>query len=349
VIDEGKIMRINYRGSSRKLAGNSTAAMVAAVEVYNKPRFEYRDEVVVILVMNAWELLLKAIVSKAGKSIYEKKERGKPYRTLTWGAAFWVAVDTNLWPEDISGQAVYENIELLSLYRNSAEHYYNEPDFGQLIYSLIQTGLFNFRDLLNAVGLGDICKEITWQILPLGFDSPFDPVSFLRGSPKEPPKRSAPVSQYLARVQDSLRGLEQEGIDTGRFLTMYNVHLVSTKKVHEADITVGVVPAGELEAEAVVIPRQVDPNESHPYLQKDVVRKMKDLHPNFTTRSFQAIVWKYGLRNDKRYVWVAKNFKGIFQWSGDTLAFIKRLKPTEIENARKEYSKHLRDLKTQSK
>jgi hypothetical protein len=29
-------MRINYRGSSRKLAGNSIAAMVAAVEVYNK-------------------------------------------------------------------------------------------------------------------------------------------------------------------------------------------------------------------------------------------------------------------------------------------------------------------------
>lgn len=66
---------INYRGSYRKLAGNSTSAMMAAVEIYNKPRFAYRDEVSVIVMMNAWELLLKAIVSKAGKSIFEKKER----------------------------------------------------------------------------------------------------------------------------------------------------------------------------------------------------------------------------------------------------------------------------------
>jgi EC042_2821-lke REase/Protein of unknown function (DUF3644) len=316
-------MRINYRGSSRKLAGNSTAAMVAAVEVYNKPRFEYRDEVVVILMMNAWELLLKAIVSKAGKSIYEKKERGKLYHTLTWGGAFGVAASSGLWPEDMSAKAVYENIELLSLYRNNAQHYYNEPDFGQLLYSLMQTSLFNFRDLLNAVGLGDLCREITWQILPLGFDAPFDPVSFLKGNPKNPPSRGAAVSEYLARVQDSLRSLERDGIDTGRFLTVYQVQLVSTKKVQEADITVGVAPVGELAAEGVVIPRQVDPNESHPYLQKDIVRKVQESLPGFTSRSFQAVVWKYGLRHDKRYVWEAKKYKGIFQWSGDTEGYPK--------------------------
>ncbi len=108
----------------------------------------------------------------------------------------------------------------------------------------------------------------------------------------------------------------------------------------------GVLPAGELAAEAVVIPRQVDPNESHPYLQRDIVRKLKDSIPGFTSRSFQAIVWKYGLRNDKKYVWEAKNYTGIFQWSGDTLAFIKRLSPADIENARREYSQHLRNRKS---
>jgi hypothetical protein len=97
--------------------------------------------------------------------------------------------------------------------------------------------------------------------------------------------------------------------------------------VQVADITVGVVPAGDQTAEGVVIPRQVDPNESHPYLQKDVVLKMKDLFPGFTTYSFQAIIWKHGLRDEKRYCWQAKNFKGMYQWSGDVLAFIKRLKP----------------------
>ena len=44
------VSRMNYRGSYRKLAANSTStsAMMAAVEVYNKPWFAYRDEVIVI-------------------------------------------------------------------------------------------------------------------------------------------------------------------------------------------------------------------------------------------------------------------------------------------------------------
>jgi len=38
--------------------------MLAAIEIYNKPQIEYRDECFVILLMNAWELFLKAILSK---------------------------------------------------------------------------------------------------------------------------------------------------------------------------------------------------------------------------------------------------------------------------------------------
>ena len=34
--------------SSRRLVANSLSAMLSAVEVYNKPRMEYRDEVTVV-------------------------------------------------------------------------------------------------------------------------------------------------------------------------------------------------------------------------------------------------------------------------------------------------------------
>ena len=34
--------------------------MIAAIEVYNKPDFKYRDESFAILAINAWELLIKA-------------------------------------------------------------------------------------------------------------------------------------------------------------------------------------------------------------------------------------------------------------------------------------------------
>lgn len=34
--------------------------MVSAIEVYNKPSFSYREETFVILMLNAWELMMKA-------------------------------------------------------------------------------------------------------------------------------------------------------------------------------------------------------------------------------------------------------------------------------------------------
>jgi hypothetical protein len=39
---------------------NAEAALISAIEIYNKPAFGYREETFAILALNAWELLLKA-------------------------------------------------------------------------------------------------------------------------------------------------------------------------------------------------------------------------------------------------------------------------------------------------
>ncbi|CDM66722.1 DUF3644 domain-containing protein [Pyrinomonas methylaliphatogenes] len=48
------------KARSRELLDHAIAAMVAAIDVYNKPDFPYRAESFTILALNAWELLLKA-------------------------------------------------------------------------------------------------------------------------------------------------------------------------------------------------------------------------------------------------------------------------------------------------
>ena len=45
---------------SDDLAKKSIQAVLAAIEVYNKPTFSYREESFTLLMVNAWELLLKA-------------------------------------------------------------------------------------------------------------------------------------------------------------------------------------------------------------------------------------------------------------------------------------------------
>jgi hypothetical protein len=79
---------MNYSGSYRHLLQNAQAAMLAAIEIYNKPRFAYRDECFSILLLNAWELILKALISKNRKSIYYPKKRTEAYKTLSCRDAF---------------------------------------------------------------------------------------------------------------------------------------------------------------------------------------------------------------------------------------------------------------------
>jgi len=86
---------------SLNLANKSVQAAVAAIEIYNKPNFSYREEAFALLMANAWELLLKAkwvsdhaesveslyesIKNALGSEIANTNRSGNP---LTHGCAF---------------------------------------------------------------------------------------------------------------------------------------------------------------------------------------------------------------------------------------------------------------------
>jgi hypothetical protein len=58
------------------LIRNSKSAMFAAVEIHNKPIFPYRYEVCTLLVVNAWELALKAYIAGRMSSVRLIREDG---------------------------------------------------------------------------------------------------------------------------------------------------------------------------------------------------------------------------------------------------------------------------------
>jgi hypothetical protein len=53
---------------SARLLQNAEAALISAIEIYNKPAFAYREETFAILALNAWELLLKAKLLQVEKN-----------------------------------------------------------------------------------------------------------------------------------------------------------------------------------------------------------------------------------------------------------------------------------------
>lgn len=331
---------MNYRGSYRKLLENAKAAMMAAIEIYNKPAFKYRDECVGILLLNAWELALKALLSKNKKTIFYPKKRKQPYRTLSWQDALTNA--KTLFPKEIPHLPVQRNLELLGTYRDNAVHFYNAESFGVVLYALAQTCIKNFRDLIEKTFGVQLENEINWQLLPLGIKPPIDIISYISSDKDlKGKKKSDAVRQFLSELAAATNEIKSEGGDTGRLLTIFNVKLESVKKIGDADVIVGVTKAEGAEGPLTVVKTQ-DPNITHPLRQKDVVSKIRNLDGKpFTPFVFQGILWKYNLKENLQYCWKAS--EGVLtKYSNDVVAFINRLTIAEIELALKDYKTFMR-------
>jgi hypothetical protein len=327
---------MNYRGSSRHLVKNAKSALLAAIEIYNKPGFQYRDECFVILLLNAWELFLKALISKSKASIYYPKSRKQPYRTLSLTDAFGKA--EKFFPKKIEYLPVGANLQLLSTYRDNAVHFYNERDFGILIYALGQTAIVNLKDLMRDTFKINIEDDISWQLMPLGLRPPIDPVSYITRSAKAASANSA-TKQFLTSLVSQLSQIEGAGADSGRLLTVFKVNLESVKKIEKADLLVGVAGklAGSEDIGPLVVTKIRDPNTAYPLRQMDVLSKIAALHEKrFTAHTFQAVCHKFGFKSDPKYCW--KAIEGVLtKYSNDLIPRIKELTEQQLSEALASY------------
>lgn len=314
---------MNPYGSYRALLGNSISSMFAAIEIYNKPRFDYRSECFVILLVNSWELAFKAILSKNRIRIFEPKERGKPYVTLRLSKA--MDESKTFFPKSIPFKAVSENVARLVDYRNNAVHFYNEPGFEAVIYGLAQTSIVNFRDVIAHIFDHDIASEVNLCLLPLSFSAPPDPIAFLGSTAEQKPA----ISEFLSVISQTTKELEENNIDTGRFLTVFEVNLQSTKKIASADIVVGV--NGEQSESILLVSKKVDPNKSHPYQRKTILAEIgPELRgQKFSSYAFNAVVWHRKIKEQDMFCWRNEN-TNTFQYSPQLIAFLKGLTAEQI-------------------
>ena len=74
-------MRKRKSPIAKNLINNSISGIFSAIEIHNKPRIKYRYEMVVLLVLNSWELLLKGYLYKHHKDVklFLKDGTSKPF------------------------------------------------------------------------------------------------------------------------------------------------------------------------------------------------------------------------------------------------------------------------------
>lgn len=217
------------RGKSvtKLLLDSSQAALFAGIEIHNKPHIAFRYPTATILIINAWELALKAYVYKylGKKQIYENDG----VHTKTFSKVLILTRDNiNTVEKNKRFQAVYDNLNLLSDYRNSNVHFI-EGKLDPVVFMLISKAVLNYDNFIKKYFNKDITKDDNLIILPVGMKLPFDPIDYLKQD------YGSAHNVFVNRVVQSVRELSKDGIQES-IVVGFNVYADRVRDQKNADI-----------------------------------------------------------------------------------------------------------------
>lgn len=221
------------------LIKNSIAAYFAAIELHNKPNISYRYETVVVLLINAWELALKAYIRKYIKKRSINEPNG---HTISLEKALaYVAEDINSRnPNGFS--AIKANIEKVEEYRNKIVHFYC-VSLDPFVFMLVARLALNYVEFIKEHFSRDIMDIDKLFILPLGFKLPFRPTDFLTKNNAR--FSSSPEAQeFINGIIATTQVLKNEGIEESIVLG-FEVYLESVKKAKNSDILAAITTVDE--------------------------------------------------------------------------------------------------------
>lgn len=177
-------MKINK--TYRSLLDKSIGSMLSAIEIYNKPSFQYREETFAILAVNSWELLFKAEILKVNKykqnSIYElepskrkdgsKSDIRKKVVVNRCGNPKSISISTAI---DILvrlgkiSKNLKESIEALIELRDNSIHFYNTTPITKQVQELGFACIKNYITIIKAWSLDIDLSDYNFYLMPLAY------------------------------------------------------------------------------------------------------------------------------------------------------------------------------------
>jgi len=198
------------------LVDKSVEACLAAIEVYNKPDFRYREEAFSILMLNAWELILKARVMREGfgktRAIEIWEPRVRPNGTKTMRQypklnrsknRMSIGVDRAMalvreYSTDGIDERCVQNLNLLKEVRDNSIHLRNvDPGLGQRIREVGSAALKNYVSATER-WFGVDFSAYNFYLMPLAFHSPSSVVESLLSD-----RRPVAVRNLLKYIGDA--------------------------------------------------------------------------------------------------------------------------------------------------
>ena len=207
------------KGRRSLLVEKSVHACLAAIEIYNKPDFKYREEVFAILMLNAWELLLKARIiqvndgqrrsieifdtvrNKDGTASKRKSRKlNRSGNPMTIGLDRAISLVTGHGQNGIDDRCA-ANLELLREIRDNAVHMYNIP--AGLSKRIQEIGSAALKNFVNAAEMWFDLRldRYNFYLMPLAFHSPSEIIDSLQSD--KHPKAVRKLLDQITEVEHS--------------------------------------------------------------------------------------------------------------------------------------------------
>lgn len=297
----------------------SIAAMLSAIEIYNKPDFKYREETFSVLCITSWELLLKAKVlnlsSNKLASLYAMEYRvlksgdrsqikrpktnrsGNPMSINLFEAYRIVTEEFGVKIE----KPVNDNLVALTEIRDNSIHFVN----GDLLLSLKvqELGSASLQNYLHLVTgwFGDVLSGYNFYLMPLSFFRDFNEapgVSLNSGERK--------VLDYIKK--------SEEAYDKGEVVGDYNLTLRIDVKFQKVKSTSGLPVQITTDPSAMSVRlTEEDITDKYPWDYDVLTTRLSKRYSDFKTNAQYHRIRKQ-LEKDKIFAYVRflnpKNPKG---------------------------------------
>lgn len=278
---------------SNKFYDKSLGSALSAIEIYNKPNFSQRSEVFSILIVNAWEALLKAKIildnDNEIESIYIPNKDGTGYKTTRSGKP--LTMELIGCANQLSlPEIVINNLKSLIEVRDASIHFINEESTDYLMFTLGVAAIKNYHFLAKE-WFGDGLDKYIFYILPIGFVYNFKTIKSLDLN-KEP--------EFVKSILSDITKMQTE-VNTSpfHFACELNVVLKSAKKITEGDSVEVIVNKDSYAATTIIRDRVIV--DSYPLTATELYKNVKARLPHIKRNDFFRYLKERGLRDDSKY------------------------------------------------
>jgi len=291
----------------QKILDKSRSSIVAAIEVYNKPHFPYREESFALLAINAWELLLKARLLQINRNdirtLYVREKRKK--KDGNRGVKTYIKRNRSGNPMTIGLNAsmnqlasedeariplnVRRNVEGLIEIRDNAAHYINPSSMvTKEILEIATASIQNYVNLLY-----------TWFNYDLSDDiSLFLPLSFIQGTQQWHRIQASTNEKRLLQYLHGLASGSQNaphGADDFHVAVRVEVRLERSKMEDAIKFAYSDDPNA---TKVVLSEEQIQ--ERYPWDYNELIRRLRERYDDFKLDKTAHAIRKQ-LMNDERY------------------------------------------------